>query len=143
MRQVTRSAIVPRTAEAMFDLVADIESYPQFVPGCVRAVICSRDGDSVVGMLSLAQGPIKAEFTTRNELQRPGRISMVLESGPFSDLRGAWEFVPLGSSGCRVSLNMEFEFPNRAADLLLGPPFEAICNHLVDAFVKRAAAISA
>lgn len=142
MRQVKRSAIVPYSAEAMFDLVADIESYPKFLPGCSRAVVCSRDGDSVVGMLSLAQGPFRTEFTTRNELLRPSRIGMVLEDGPFSELRGAWEFLPLGNSGCRVALSIEFEFPNRVTDLLLGPPFEAICNQLVDAFVKRASAVN-
>ena len=141
MRQVKRSAIVPYAAEAMFDLVADIESYPQFLPGCSGAQIRSREGNQVVATLSLAQGPLNTDFTTRNELTRPNGITMALENGPFSDLHGAWEFVPLGSAGCRVTLDMQFAFPNRIADLLLGPPFEAICNHLVDAFVKRARAL--
>lgn len=143
MRQVERSAIVPFTAEAMFDLVADVEAYPHFLPGCCGSTVHERNGDSVVASIALAQGPLKTEFRTRNRLQRPVRIEMALEEGPFSALRGVWEFTPLGSEGCRVSLDISFAFASRVTDLLLGPPFEALCNQLVDAFVKRARAVHA
>lgn len=138
MRQVERSAIVPFSAEAMFDLVADIESYPLFLPGCTGARIRTREGNVVVGTVSLAQDPLRMEFTTRNELHRPQRISMALEEGPFRELSGAWEFTPLAADGCRVSLKLGFAFDSRMAEALLGPAFEALCNRLVDAFVRRA-----
>lgn len=141
MRQVERSAIVPFTAEAMFDLVADVEAYPQFLPGCCGSTVHECSGDSVVASIALAQGPLKTEFMTRNRLQRPARIEMTLEQGPFSALRGVWEFTRLGEGGCRVSLDINFAFASRVTDLLLGPPFEALCNQLVDAFVKRARAV--
>lgn len=137
MRQVERSAIVPFTTEAMFNLVADVESYPQFLPGCSAARIYSRNGNHVVAGLCLAQGPLKFEFTTCNQMLPHERIAMILQQGPFSVLQGKWEFTPLGA-GSKVSLSLEFAFESRLTDLLLGPPFEVICNRLVDAFVQRA-----
>ena len=141
MRQVQRSAIVPYTAEAMFDLVADVESYPQFLPGCTGAAVRSRDGEEVVASIALSQGPLKTEFTTRNRLTRPGSIAMMLVDGPFSALSGVWEFTPLGDGGARVSLSLEFSFTSQVTDLLLGPPFEALCNGLIEAFVRRARSV--
>jgi ribosome-associated toxin RatA of RatAB toxin-antitoxin module len=138
MRRVRRSAIVSHPAGAMFDLVADVERYPAFLPGCTGAVIRERRDDEVVATLTLAQGMLKTGFTTRNRMTRPQRIAMELLEGPFRDLHGVWEFAHLGEAGCRVSLDLSFEFDSRLKDLLLGPPFEALCNHLVDAFVRRA-----
>lgn len=143
MRHVERSAIVPFSAEAMFDLVADVESYPLFLPGCTGARIHSREGDTVEATIALAQGPLKTEFRTANLQERPRRITMVLRQGPFSELSGAWEFTPLGTAGSRVALKVSFAFASRLTDLLLGPPFEALCNQLVDAFVRRARAVHA
>ena len=141
MRQVERSAIVPFAAEAMFDLVADVESYPQFLPGCSGSRVRSRLGDEVVASIALAQGPLRTEFTTRNQLLRGTRITMDLEDGPFSELKGAWEFTPIGPHGSRVSLTLRFAFESRVTDMLLGPTFESLCTHLVDAFVSRARAV--
>ncbi len=141
MRQVERSAIVPFTAEAMFDLVADVESYPKFLPGCSASSIHSRHDDEVVARLSLARGPLKFEFTTRNRLVRGTRITMDLEEGPFSDLKGAWEFTPIGPQGCRASLTLRFAFESGVTDLLLGPAFESLCTHLIEVFVSRAKAV--
>ncbi len=141
MRQVERSAIVPFTAEAMFDLVADVESYPEFLPGCSAARVYSREGNQVLAELSLAQGPLKLEFTTCNLMFPGSRIVMSLQKGPLSNLQGSWDFTPLGA-GSKVALSLAFAFESRLTDLLLGPPFEALCNRLVDAFVKRARAIN-
>ena len=138
MRQVSRSAIVPYAPAAMYELVADVESYPQFLPGCSAAQVRSRSADELVGSLTLARGPLNTTFTTRNRLSPPGGISMTLVDGAFRDLRGEWRFTPLGGQGCRVTLELAFEFANPVMDMLLGPAFEGICNSLVDAFVERA-----
>lgn len=122
----------------MFDLVADIGSYPEFLPGCTASRVRPGDGDCVIGTMVLAQGPLSLEFSTRNELDRPARIGMTLLDGPFRTLEGAWEFRSLGDAGCKVSLRLQFAFRNGATELLLGPFFESICNRLVDAFVRRA-----
>ncbi len=146
MREVHRSAIVPYPAEAMYALIADLEAYPQFLPGCTASRVLSRDGDSVVASLSLTRGPFDASFTTRNTLEPPRRLVMELVEGPFRSLRGEWRVTPLGDppparQGCRIDLEMHFQFASLARDWLLGPAFELSCNGLVDAFVARARAV--
>lgn len=143
MRHVERSAIVPFSAEAMFDLVADVESYPEFLPGCTGARVHGRTGEEVEASIALAQGPLKTEFRTVNRQDRPRRITMVLRDGPFKALDGTWEFTPLGTEGSKVTLKVSFAFAHRMTDLVLGPPFEALCNQLVGAFVRRAQAVYA
>ncbi|RMF96795.1 MAG: type II toxin-antitoxin system RatA family toxin [Gammaproteobacteria bacterium] len=141
MREITRSAIVPATPAQMFELVADVERYPEFLPFCTAAELLARDPQSLTGRITVSQGPLQASFTTRNELEPPRRMTLALVDGPFSELQGEWEFEPLGENGCRAQLQLRFGFANRAQDLLLGKVFEQTCNRLVDAFVRRAAEI--
>lgn len=141
MREVHRSAIVPYAAEAMFALIADLEAYPQFVPGCTGSSVLARDAAGVVASLSLSRGPFAATFTTRNVAEPPRRMTMELVDGPFSSLNGEWLVEPLGNDGSRIDLRVRFRFSNAASDFLLGPAFELTCNALVDAFVVRARTI--
>lgn len=138
MREVVRSAIVPYPVESVYSLIADVQSYPEFLPGCTGSSIVSRDEGVVIASLSLLQGPLRATFTTRNEMQPPQSVRMRLVEGPFRELEGEWRLQPLGEQGCRIELRMRFEFSNAAADLVLGPVFAVTCNNLVAAFVRRA-----
>jgi ribosome-associated toxin RatA of RatAB toxin-antitoxin module len=122
----------------MFDLVADVESYPQFLKGCVGARLHGRSGDELNASLRMQRGPLTAEFTTRNRLCRPEAITMRLTDGPFETLEGGWRFDALGEEGCRITLSLRFQFSNSLKDLLLGPVFESLCSEFVDAFVRRA-----
>ncbi len=138
MRRINRSAIVPYSAEQMFALVADIESYPSFLPWCNDARIERRDGRDVEATLEIKRGGIGKSFRTRNSLDPPESIALQLVEGPFRTLAGAWTFSPLGVDGSKVSLELSFAFESRLTDLLLGSVFEEICNSLVDAFTRRA-----
>ena len=145
MRDVHRSAIVPYPAEAIFALVADLEAYPQFLPGCIASSVLSRDSTSLVASLSLSKGPFASSFTTRNTLEPPHRMTMELVDGPFKSLHGEWRITsladPSGLQGCRIDLRVQFQFASVARDWLLGPAFELTCSGLVDAFVARARAV--
>ncbi|HTU67386.1 MAG TPA: type II toxin-antitoxin system RatA family toxin [Steroidobacteraceae bacterium] len=138
MREVKRSALIAESPARMYRLVNEIERYPEFVPGCVAARVESRTATEVVATLSIKRGPLRAEFTTRNLLEPDQRVLMQLVSGPFRVLEGLWTFAPLGELGCRVQLEMRFEFANRVAGALFEPLFEDTAASLVDAFVKRA-----
>jgi ribosome-associated toxin RatA of RatAB toxin-antitoxin module len=92
----------------------------------------------VVASLTIKRGPLRAEFTTRNLLEPGERVLMQFVSGPFRVLEGLWTLTPLGELGCRVELEMRFEFANRIAGTLFEPLFEDTAASLVDAFVKRA-----
>lgn len=138
MHEVRRSAIVPYSPAQMFELVADVEKYPEFVPGCSEGWLTSRSETEIRGGLSVRQGPLRMSMSTRNELDWPHRMTLELVDGPFTDLRGEWRFEPLGESGSRIALTMRFQFENRLMDRLLAGAFETTCNRLVDAFVRRA-----
>jgi ribosome-associated toxin RatA of RatAB toxin-antitoxin module len=138
MREVKRSALIAETPARMYALINDIESYPQFVPWCTAARIDARKEGEVVATLNIKRGPLKAEITTRNLLEPDKRVLMQFVSGPFRVLEGLWTLTPLGDLGCRVELEMRFEFSNRVTSALFEPLFEDTAASLVDAFVKRA-----
>lgn len=147
MREVYRSAITPYPAEAMFDLITDIDSYSEFLPWCNESSIVSSSGagaeHEVIAALGLTQGSLAGRFTTRNRNLRPSSVTLTLIEGPFSELEGQWMIQSLGEAGSKLELKMRFAFSNPLKDLLLGPVFEQTCNKLVDAFVVRAGEIYA
>lgn len=138
MREVKRSALIAESPERMYDLINDIESYPSFVPGCTAAHAETVKEGEVLATLHIKRGPLKAEFTTRNLLEPGRRVLMQLVKGPFRVLEGLWTLTPLGDLGCRVELEMRFEFANRVTGTLFEPMFEDTAASLVDAFVRRA-----
>lgn len=143
MREVKRSALIAESPARIYALVNDIERYPEFVPWCTAARVDARKEREVVATLTLKRGPVKSEVTTRNLLEPDKRVLMQLVSGPFRVLEGLWTFTALGDLGCRVELEMRFEFANRLTNALFAPLFEDTAASLVDAFVKRARATKA
>lgn len=141
MRNVNRSAIVPYSAREMFVLVDDVEAYPEFLPWCNQAEIHNRTEDSVEATLELHKGSVSNKFTTRNTRKEFEEIGLALVGGPFRHLAGGWRFKELGDDGCKVLLELDFEFESRLVDMMFGSFFEDICNSLVDAFTKRAEAV--
>jgi ribosome-associated toxin RatA of RatAB toxin-antitoxin module len=138
MREVKRSALIAESPARMYALVNDIERYPDFVPWCTAARVDARKDGEVVATLTIKRGPVKSEFTTRNLLEPDKRVLMQFVSGPFRVLEGLWTFTALGDLGCRIELEMRFEFANRVTNALFAPLFEDTAASLVDAFVKRA-----
>jgi ribosome-associated toxin RatA of RatAB toxin-antitoxin module len=146
MRNLRRSALVAASPQRMFDLINDIERYPDFVPGCGGARVLERTGALVRAELTVGSGLMKTSFTTSNRLYPPHLIEMQLESGPFRSLDGRWRLTPLAAgevSGCRVDLDLSFELQGGLAALALGPAMEKLATSLVDAFVARARQLEA
>lgn len=125
----------------MFDLVNDIESYPRFLPWCRSARVLSSGGLEVRARIEMAKGALHRSFTTRNELEAGRRIRVRLEDGPFSRLEGDWHFDPHDGGGCRVSLDLEYEFAGRVVGAVIGPIFNQIAQTMVDSFVRRARSV--
>ena len=141
MRTINRTALVPYLASEMYELVDDVDRYADFLPWCNHSEVLTREGDVVEARLELHKGRVSKTFTTRNTRERDAAIDIALLGGPFRVLAGGWRFHPLGDQGCKVSLELEFEFENRVVDMLFGAFFEETCNSLVDAFTQRAADI--
>lgn len=122
-------------------LVDDVEAYPQFLPWCSQAEVHNRTEESVDATLELQKGALSNKFTTRNSRNEFESIGLALIGGPFRHLEGGWQFKELGDNGCKVSLELEFEFESTLVDMMFGSFFEDICNSLVDAFTKRAESV--
>ncbi|MEK7223289.1 MAG: type II toxin-antitoxin system RatA family toxin [Pseudomonadota bacterium] len=138
MTTIHRSAIVPYSAHQMFDLVADIPSYPKFLPWCGGARITSAQGDEVIAAIDIAYSGVHRTFSTRNLLQRDKMMEIQLLEGPFSYLQGFWQFKALDEQSSKISLDLEFDVANRIVGLALTPVFSNIANQLVDRFHRRA-----
>ncbi|MDO6513786.1 MULTISPECIES: type II toxin-antitoxin system RatA family toxin [unclassified Neptuniibacter] len=138
MAQVDRSALVLHTAEQMFDLINDVERYPEFLPWCSKTEVVSRSDEELIATLYLSKAGLKYSFTTRNELKRPNQMTLELVEGPFSSLVGIWDFKILSDEACKVSLNLQFEFSGKIASLAMSKVFNQVATTLVDAFVSRA-----
>ncbi len=138
MTVINKSALVPYSPAQMFALVDDIEAYPEFLPWCKRARVLSRAEDEVRATIELSKGGVEKAFTTCNRIQKNKMIEMRLVEGPFRRLEGFWRFDPLGEEGCKVSLDLEFEFASRMLSMVVGPVFSQVANSLVDSFQQRA-----
>jgi len=135
---VIKSVLVPYSAEQMYTLVNDFESYPRFLPWCESARMISRTEDEMCAELVVSRVGIRQKFSTCNQLQKNERIEIHLNEGPFRRLHGGWVFTRLGDAGCKVELHLEFEFSGRLIEKAFGAVFSQIANSLVDAFCKRA-----
>ena len=139
MRKVSRSALVPYSASQMYALVKDVESYPAFLPWCNDAEVHVVEERFIEASLELHRGAISKRFRTRNALRENEYLGIELLGGPFRHLQGGWTFEQLGDMGSKVTLKLDFEFENRATDVIFGRFFESTCNRLVDSFTQRAA----
>lgn len=135
---INRSALVNFSAQQMFDLVNDIEAYPQYMEGCVSATILQRQDDWLEARLDLKRAGVRQSFVTRNHLKPPESMTMTLVDGPFSYLHGCWRFTALNATACKVSFDMEFELENKLLGLAIGKLFESVAGNQVDALCVRA-----
>ena len=138
MPVVSKSALVTFSAAQMFDLVADMESYPEFLPWCVAAEILSREEGEMCGRMEVSRVGIHQAFTTCNQFRPGEHMEISLVDGPFRKLHGSWNFTPLRDDACKVELTLDFEFSGNLIDKAFGAVFNQIANTLVDSFCRRA-----
>jgi coenzyme Q-binding protein COQ10 len=135
---------VRHDAARMFDLVADVEKYPQFVPLCQSLRVKSRaakdDGvEILVADMTVAYKLVRETFTSRVTLDRPN-LTILVEylSGPFSRMQKRWTFKPIDGAACDVEFFIDYEFKSRMLAMLMGAMFDAAFRRFAAAFEKRA-----
>ncbi len=138
MHSIKRSALVPYSTSEMYNLVADIGAYGEFLPWCSTSDVISADEDEVVAAIGIEYSGMSKKFTTRNRLQKNKMMEMRLLEGPFSHLHGYWQFHSLDESASKIMLDLEFSFKSRMAGAVIGPVFNRIADNLVEAFTRRA-----
>ena len=125
MTRIQRSALVPYSADEMYQLVYDVPHYGEFLPWCGGGRFLEQEGNN-------------KSFTTDNVLV-PGReIHIKLREGPFSSLQGNWLFTDLGDDASKIELDLEFGFSNALVGKVIGPVFGSIANSMVEAIHKQA-----
>lgn len=144
MPEFSTTRRVRHSASDMFDLVADVERYPQFVPLCkslrVRRRIETPEGvQIIVADMTVSFKLVEERFTSRVTLDR-ANLQILVEylEGPFSRLENRWEFHPVQEKTCDVKFFISYEFRSRALGLLMGAMFDAAFRRFSDAFEKRA-----
>ena len=144
MPQFSTNRRVQHSASNMFDLVADVERYPEFVPLCKSLVVRKRTQESggrevIVVDMTIAYKLIRETFTSRVTLDR-AKLTILVEylEGPFRRMNNRWTFRPAGASTCDVEFFLAYEFRNRALGLLMGSVFDAAFRRFAAAFERRA-----
>jgi ribosome-associated toxin RatA of RatAB toxin-antitoxin module len=131
----------------IYQLVTDVEAYPQFLPWCERVEVLSRDEQGPTARLYLAYSGIRHAFTTKNVQVADESVHVALVDGPFSMLDGMWRFVPLplpaatggvDSVACKIGFELRYEFSSAILEAAISPVFDRIANTFVDSFVHRA-----
>jgi len=122
----------------MYELVNNINDYPQFLNWCEGASILNQSDDQITASVQINKGGLKQNFSTLNTLKPFQLIKMQLLEGPFEQLSGEWRFEPLGENASKVFLNLQFKFKSKLLDMSLSPIFTKITNSQLDAFVARA-----
>ena len=138
MHTVKRSILVPYSSEQMFQLVADVDKYKEFMPWCGGSEVKEQLEDGLIGSVTIAISKIKHSFTTRNIHNYPNSIQLELVDGPFSSLHGDWVFTTLAEDACKVEFTLNYAFNSRALEFILGPIFNKVANSFIDSFSKRA-----
>ena len=123
--------------EQLFDLVADVDKYPDFLPWCVGARVITRTATELHADLTIGFGPFRESFTSRVTLERPARIRVSYENGPFRYLNNQWVFIP-DPAGVQVDFWVDFEFRSKLLQKAIGVVFNEAVRRMVGAFLKRA-----
>ncbi len=138
MIEVCKSVIVPYSNCEMFELVSNINNYPQYLPWCNRAEIKAQNDNIIIASLSIDYYKIKTTFTTKNTNIPYEKIIIELVDGPFQHLYGYWQFISLGNSGCKVEFLLHYQYTNAILAKLISPAFSFISNNIMNCFIKQA-----
>lgn len=136
--RIQRSALLPYPAQALFDLVNDVASYPQFLPWCQGSEVLESSERQMRATLKVGRAGISQQFTTCNVLVPGESITMRLEQGPFRSLHGVWTFQALSEQACKITLDLSFEYSGALVKATLGPLFNQAATTMVEAFCQRA-----
>ena len=138
MKKLERSALVSFSDQQMFDLVNDVESYPEFINGCKRTKILAQGEGWMEAELDLQKAGFSQTIATSNTVAPPASIILKLKSGPFKHFEGRWYFDSIKADACKVTFTLEYEFKNKLLGMAVGKIFEQIASEQVDAICNRA-----
>ena len=131
---------LPYSQQQIFDLVADVERYPEFLPWCTACRVTKRETQLIEADLLVGFKMLRERFTSRVTLSAPNSIQVEYLDGPFRYLNNHWIFKP-SQDGCVIDFYIDFEFRSRLLHRLIGPLFSEAVRRMVSAFDNRALAL--
>ncbi len=130
---------LPYTPEQLFDLVADVARYPEFLPWCINSRITKREGDDVFyADLTIGYKMVREKFGSKVVLNAPDHLHVEYLSGPMRYLSNHWKFIREEDGSCTIDFFVDFEFKNRILQNLIGVFFTEVMQRMVSAFEARA-----
>ena len=138
MPGIQQTRRLPYSAEQMFDLVADVGRYPEFLPWVAATRVRSNDGDVMVADMLVGFKAIREKFTSKVQLDRPDHLRVQYIDGPLRDLDNRWTFRDLPEGGCEIDFCVDFTFKNKIFERLAGAYFDRAFRMMMTAFEKRA-----
>ena len=130
--------LLPYSQEQLFNLVADVERYPEFLPWCLGARVRERQGNVITADLLIGFKMVRERFTSKIVLDRPRGIDVSYSEGPFRYLDNHWTFEPQPDGGCIIDFYVDFEFRSRMLQKIIGLLFNEAVRRMVAAFEARA-----
>lgn len=138
MHSINKEKIIPYLSEDMYNLVADIASYPEFVPYCNDSGIIISDKSEVTAFIELSFQGINKKLTTKNLLTPIAKIEMNLVSGPVQNLVGIWQFIPINDNSTKIKLAVNYQFANPLYQSLATAVVDKVSEQILQSFIKRA-----
>lgn len=129
---------LPFSCEQMFDLVADVGRYAEFLPWVIATRVRSDSDTEMVADMLVGFKAIREKFTSRVAKSRPGRLEVFYVDGPLKDLDNCWTFRPMPDGGCELDFAVDFTFKNAVFEALAGQYFDRAFRKMVEAFEQRA-----
>ena len=130
--------ILPYTKEQLFDLVAQVERYPEFLPWCLGCRVKSRTDEQIVADMIIGFKVFREGFTSRVNLNKPDRVDVKYENGPFKYLDNHWIFNDMGEGKTEIDFYVDFEFRSRILQAAIGTVFNEAVRRMISAFEERA-----
>lgn len=131
---------MPYSADFMYAIVNNVDSYPEFLPWCGDVRVHRSDEHSMEASILMQGVGMNHWLKTRNTMEPGKSIEMELVEGPFRALHGFWRFTPIDPESCKIELRLEFELKHGLVSALVGPAFSRIANTMVESFCDRARA---
>lgn len=138
MPKISQSTLMPYSQEALYNLINQVENYPQFMPFCSKATVLEQSEEHLLASVTLQKGPLQETFTTKNDLVPYEKMVLHLVDGPFKHLEGAWTFESKPNNCTLVSLNLDYDFNSFIVATVFGALFKKVANDLINNFHQYA-----
>ena len=138
MKKIFKEEDINIDIETIFNLINDIENYPNYLPWCTDTEVKQQSDTVIIGKIYISKSLIKWNFSTKNSINKNKSIDLKLVDGPFDDFNGRWLFTRIDDNNTKVSLEMNYKFKSTIIELSIEPIFTSIMNSILQSFIQEA-----